>query len=59
MFSDERKSPAPAATPDSSAASPGGKTLAQRLRELDEAHQQGLLNDDEYRAKRKEIIDGH
>ena len=46
--------PAPAPSP----APPAAKTTEQRLNELDDLAQKGYVSKDEYKARRKAILDG-
>jgi hypothetical protein len=33
-------------------------TLTERLRQLEEAHESGLISDDEFAAKRRDLLQG-
>lgn len=43
--------------PGSEAAAPAAQTIEDRLAAVDELHKAGAITDDEFRAKRKQIID--
>ena len=53
--------PAPSFTPPAApvnGVAPVDKSTEERLRTLDELHRKNLVTDEEYRAKRREILDG-
>jgi hypothetical protein len=52
------KPPATAVPPAAPATTAKPATTADRLRELDSLHEQKLITDEEYAAKRKAIVDG-
>jgi membrane protein YdbS with pleckstrin-like domain len=49
-------SPSATPAPADQAASPAASSASDRLKELDRLRQQGLLSDDEYATKRREIL---
>lgn len=48
----------PALPPAPSRLAPVDPTLTERLRQLEEAHESGLISDDEFAAKRRDLLQG-
>jgi hypothetical protein len=54
----KRSASAPSAAPAAPPPPPASGSSADRLRELERLHSEGLLTDDEYAAKRAQALEG-